>query len=133
MLARKPFALALVSIALLLAVSGCKDPARERKQQRGREVALKDNLFHIRKAIDNFHADKKRYPASLEELVPNYLRMIPPDPITGVADWRLITEETVAVTHDFTTAEAPKPVVSVLDVKSKAPGAGADGKPYSEY
>jgi general secretion pathway protein G len=98
-----------------------------------REAALKDDLFQMRKAIDNFHAEHKRYPSSLDELVPNYLRKIPADPITESLDWNVITEETVAVSSDFTTAEAPKPVVSVLDVKSKAPGVGLDGKPYSEY
>src|SRR5215212_2265114 len=48
-------------------------------QTKAREAALKDDLFQMRKAIDNFYADKQRYPASLEELVPNYIRSIPKD------------------------------------------------------
>jgi prepilin-type N-terminal cleavage/methylation domain-containing protein len=43
-------------------------------QRKAREAALKDNLFQMRKAIDNYYADKQKFPASLEELVPNYLR-----------------------------------------------------------
>ena len=115
----------LLVIALFLAACG----QREHDQQLAREAALKQQLAQFRSAIAAFRAQHQRYPASLEELTPK----IPVDPITGVADWRVITEETVAVSSDFTTAAAPKPVVSLLDVKSKAPGNGSDGKPYSEY
>src|SRR5687768_788998 len=31
--------------------------------RKAREAALKDNLFQMRKCIDNFYADKQRYPA----------------------------------------------------------------------
>lgn len=84
----------------------------------------------MRKAIDNFYADHKRYPATLDELVPNYLRKIPADPMTrSHTTWRVITEETVQPNADFTTAttatEQPQP--GIVDVRSGA------GKPYSEY
>ena len=46
-------------------------------QRKAREAALMDNLATMRKAIDNFYADKQRYPSDLDELVPNYLRKSP--------------------------------------------------------
>src|SRR5258708_36799438 len=45
----------------------------------------------MRGAIDNFYADKQRYPQSLAELKDqHYLRAIPKDPMTGRADWEEI-------------------------------------------
>lgn len=92
------------------------------KWQQGREAALRDTLFQMRKAIDAFHRDQHRYPRSLQELVPNYLRRIPRDPITGSADWRLTTEETVTPSQDFTAATATKSESVVVNVHSSAPG-----------
>jgi len=52
-----------------------------------REAALRHDLFEIRHAIDDFYADKQRYPESLEALVrDHYLRTLPADPLTGSSD-----------------------------------------------
>ena len=40
-------------------------------------MTLKKNLHVMRKAIDNFYGDQKRYPSELLELVPTYVREIP--------------------------------------------------------
>lgn len=98
--------------------------AVEAREQQARVAALRDNLAVMRKAIQNFHADKGRYPHSLEELIPDYLRKIPTDPITTSANWRLTTEETVQVSEDFTTSTAAKNESVVIDVHSSAPGYG---------
>jgi len=98
----------------------------ERANVQARETALRDNLSAIRKAIQNFHSDKGRYPHSLSELTPNYLRTIPIDPMTKSANWRLTTEETVQVSSDFATPTAPRSESVIIDVHSGAPG-------YSEY
>ena len=103
-------------------------------QRKAREAALKDNLFQIRKCIDNFYADKQRYPQSLDELVPNYVRRIPPDPITQQADWEVIMDDPLSLeesdqppaTTDPEAVEQP----GVIDVKSKAPGETLDHVPY---
>ncbi|PYQ29300.1 MAG: hypothetical protein DMF56_13610 [Acidobacteria bacterium] len=98
--------------------------AVEAREQQQRAVALHDTLVQLRKTIDNFHADKGRYPHSLLELVPDYLRRIPVDPMTNSANWRLTTEESVAVSDDFTTGTATKSESVVIDVHSSAPGYG---------
>lgn len=101
-------------------------------QRKARETALMDNLHQMRKAIDNFYADKQRFPGSLDELVPDYLRKIPPDPITDQADWEAIVEtpdpDAPQETDEFGSPAAP----GVIDVKSKAPGTALNGTPYSE-
>lgn len=116
---------ALLALVLFL-VCACK----QHKEPPNLEAALKENLTQMRKAIDNFYADHQRYPATLDELVPNYLRRIPADPMTGSATtWRVIAEETVQPNADFTTATTGTAQVQpgIVDVRSGA------GRPYSEY
>ena len=99
--------------------------------RKAQETALKDNLFSMRKAIDNFYADKQRYPADLNELVPNYLRAIPPDPVTKQVDWELVMDDP---TNEETADPDPEAMTQpgVVDVKSKAEGTTLDGVPYAE-
>ena len=101
--------------------------------QKARESALKDNLFEMRKAIDNFYADKQRYPSDLNELVPNYLRKIPKDPLTNAEDWETVQDnpadpDQAADTNTDATQSGP----GVIDVKSKAPGQTLDHVPYTD-
>ena len=48
-----------------------------------REAMLKEDLFRMRDAIDQYYADKDKYPATLDALVSDgYLRKMPDDPFT---------------------------------------------------
>src|SRR5207245_9657433 len=38
-------------------------------QQKAREAALRHDLFEMRKSIDDYYADKQKYPDSLQALV----------------------------------------------------------------
>ena len=116
------------ALVALVALASCKDEKRIR-----REEALKQNPAVMRQAIANYRRDHGRYPGSLNDLVPNYVRRLPTDPITEAVDWRVTTEETVQPNSDFqtTTTEAAKPVV--IDVHSSAPGADRNGVPYANY
>lgn len=60
--------------------------------EEARTVALKHNLATLRRAIDDFHADRHRYPVRLDELVETrYLRQLPVDPTTGiVGSWTVV-------------------------------------------
>ena len=54
---------------------------------RAREAALKQNLFHMRECINQYNADRGRYPQSLNSLVEaGDLREIPRDPFTETTD-----------------------------------------------
>jgi len=101
-------------------------------RKKAQEAALMSNLHDMRKAIDNFYADKQRFPSTLDELVPDYLRKIPPDPITEQTDWEQIVEspdpDAPQETDEFGSPAAP----GVIDVKSKAQGTTLNGTPYSE-
>ncbi|HVG22825.1 MAG TPA: prepilin-type N-terminal cleavage/methylation domain-containing protein [Thermoanaerobaculia bacterium] len=105
-------------------------------QQKAREAALRDNLFNMRKAIDNFYADKQHYPQSLEELVPNYLRGIPKDPITMQQDWETVMDDPMSQGgEDAIPAETDPNATGqpgIIDVKSRAEGQTLDNVPYTE-
>ena len=103
-------------------------------QRKARETALRENLFQMRKAIDNFYADKQRYPSDLNELVPNYVRRLPKDPITMQEDWELIMDDPLSLEGGMETETDPEAMTQpgVIDVKSRAEGVTLDNVPYSE-
>ena len=108
-------------------------------QQKAREAALRDDLFEMRKAIDNYYADKQKYPDSLSALVSDhYLRRLPSDPITMHPDWVEVqqsvdpTDPTAADTSsssDRSSVATP----GIVDVHSNAPGTGLDGTQYKDW
>ena len=101
-------------------------------QRKAREAALKDNLFSMRKAIDNFYADKQRYPNDLNELVPNYIKRIPRDPLTDQADWEPVIDTPDPDAPPDTDAEGNQTQPGVIDVRSKAVGQSLENVPYTE-
>jgi len=62
---------------------------------RAKESVLKEDLFRMRDAIDQYYSDKGEYPTSLQDLVSQkYLRSVPVDPFTNSADtWREVPAE----------------------------------------
>ena len=112
---------------LALVALACKDHDAEAA------AWTKRYLAEMRAGIARYKADQGRYPSTLDDLVPKYLRVIHADPLTQAADWRVTTEETVQPSTDFqTTTVAPASSV-VIDVHSSAPGADRNGVPYANY
>ena len=94
---------------------------------RAKEATLKEDLFRIRDAIDQYYADKNKYPASLDALVQDkYLRSVPVDPFTQSADtWQTTTSEP--------EPGNPSAEPGIYDVKSGSEGTAMDGTRYSEW
>ena len=92
-----------------------------------REAVLHTDLFRMRDAIDQYYADKGKYPSGLDALVSEgYMRKVPEDPITKSSDsW-----VTVAAEPD---PNNPSAAAGIYDVKSGAPGSGLDGSSYSDW
>jgi general secretion pathway protein G len=101
-------------------------------QRKAREAALKDNLYTMRKAIDNFYADKQRLPNDLNELVPDYMKRIPKDPITETEDWEVVMSTPDPDAPPDADAEGNPVQPGVEDVKSRAPGMTLDNVPYTD-
>ena len=117
--------LVVMTIAVILAAVGLT--LYGTSVTRAREAALTEDLFQMRKAIDEYYADKQKYPASLDSLVSEkYLREIKPDPFTNSVD----TWQTTMSEPDATN---PSAETGIWNVKSGAPGTGSDGRPYSEW
>jgi general secretion pathway protein G len=94
---------------------------------RAREAVLKDNLFFMRDAIDQYYLDAGRYPQSLQELVEKqYLRSIPKDPMTDQKDWRTVMER-------FDPEEDPEYEPGIYDVKSRSRDRSTEGTRYSSW
>jgi general secretion pathway protein G len=94
---------------------------------RAHEAALKEDLHDMREAIDAFHADKNKWPPTLDALVTEkYLREIPVDPFTRAADWRTTPSE-----PDPTN---PQDEPGISDVHSASDGLSpSTNTPYSEW
>jgi len=94
---------------------------------RAKESVLKEDLFRMRDAIDQYYADKGKYPVTLDSLVSEkYLRSIPVDPITNSADtWRSIQSE-----PDPTNPTAEP---GVYDVRSGSDQKAIDGTNYADW
>jgi general secretion pathway protein G len=117
----------LVVISLMLTLAGMALVQYQNSQRRAREAVLKQDLFRMRDAIDQFYADKNKYPASLDELVTEkYLRTIPNDPFTNSKDtWQTVMSEPDPVN--------PSAQPGVYDVKSGSEETALDGTKYSEW
>jgi general secretion pathway protein G len=122
----------MVVVAIIGILAGIAVVQVKNMQRKARETALKKDLHDMREAIDNFYADKQHNPADLNELVPKYIRKIPPDPITNQPDWDVIMETADPDAPENTDASGNPVQPGIDDVKSKAPGTTLDGVPYSE-
>jgi general secretion pathway protein G len=92
-----------------------------------KEAVLSTDLFRMRDAIDQYYADKNKYPSSLDALVSDgYMRKIPEDPITKSAD----TWQTIPAEPDPSN---PSAEAGIYDVKSGATGTALDGRSYSDF
>src|SRR5437867_7962505 len=56
------------------------------------EAVLRQDLFRMRDAIDQYYADKGQYPSTLDALVTDgYLRKLPDDPFTkSSSSWQTV-------------------------------------------
>lgn len=123
----------IIGILAAIAISNVKWA-----QQKAREAALHDDLFEMRKAIDNYYADKQKYPENLQALQQqHYLRNIPKDPLTGKPDWDEVQNtpdpsDPNAMPTD-PSAQNDTSAPGIYDVHSQAPGNGLDGTPYKTW
>ena len=114
--------LALISILAAMGVVQYRNGVRHTQ-----ESVLRTDLFRMRDAIDQYYADKNRYPSSLDTLVSDgYMRRIPEDPITQSAD----TWQTVPAEPDPSNPSAEP---GIYDVKSGAQGTALDGSTYADW
>jgi general secretion pathway protein G len=117
----------MIVMALIVILAGVGLAVYGNSVTRAKEATLKEDLFRMRDSIDQYYADKNKYPPSLSALVDDkYLRTVPVDPFTNSAD----TWQTTASEADPSNPSAEP---GIYDVKSGSEQMSLDGTPYSEW
>jgi general secretion pathway protein G len=143
----------LVVTAIMMVIASAALPLARVSMKRQREAELRRDLREIRTAIDQFKdwADRgllaqtelslgsENYPSSLDQLVEGvvlandatgkkkkFLRRIPIDPMTGVADWGKRAYQDAADSKSWGGQ-------SVFDVYTKYAGIALDGTKYRDW
>jgi general secretion pathway protein G len=118
----------MIVITLIMILASFAMPTFHVAVVHAREAVLRDDLFTLRKLIDEFTIDKQRPPTSLDELVEaGYLRGgIPADPFTGSNQtWRTDIEDMPI---------SPNQVAAgIVDVHSGSDETSLDGTPYGSW
>jgi general secretion pathway protein G len=115
----------MIAMFILIILLSVAVPTYQRSVQHARETVLKENLWQMRRAIDQFTSDKGKLPGSIDDLVKGgYLRETPIDPITEKSEWTEVKGQ------DNSSSRGEE---GLKDVKSVAEGTDSDGVPYSEY
>jgi len=116
--------LVVLSIIVILSTMGM---AQYRNSViRSREAVLKEDLFRMNDAIDQYYADRGQYPGTLDALVSEgYMRKIPIDPLTNQADWQTVPSEP--------DPNNPTASPGIYTVKSASDATALDGTKYSDW
>lgn len=119
----------IIVFTLIGILVGLGLPQYKYATRKAREAVLKEDLYQLRKLIDQYFTDKEKRPLSLQALVDEgYLRAIPLDPFTkSSATWQEIretpTEENLA----------PGEELGIMDVRSGSEEKGLDGTTYNTW
>jgi general secretion pathway protein G len=117
----------LVVMMIIVILAGTGTMLYTNSITKANEAALLQDLTVMRRAIDDYYADKNKYPASIETLVEEkYLRAVPRDPFTQSSDtWQT----------ELSDPEPGNPSAEpgVFDVKSGSDRVGINGTPYAEW
>ena len=116
----------MIVISIIIILAAIAMPQYQKSVVHARETVLRDDLFQLRKVLDQYAADKGKLPQSPDDLVKaGYLREIPVDPITGEKDWQWESGE------DPSSLEGSE---GIKDVHSASVDKSTDGETqYSEW
>jgi general secretion pathway protein G len=113
----------LVVMAIVGLLASIAAPRYFGALQKSREATLSSSLSVMRDAIDQFAADRGRYPESLEELARmHYLREIPEDPLSAKRTWLVVPPPNDALLPG-----------QMYDVRSATAGRASDGRLYADW
>ena len=117
--------LVVMTLIVILATMGMTQ--YKTSQVYAREAVLKEDLFRLRDAIDQYYADKGQYPSTIDALVSDgYLRKVPEDPFTkSSSSWQSVPAEP---DPSNPTAEPGE-----YDIKSGSDQTALDGTKYSDW
>ena len=117
----------LVVITIIIVLAAMAMAQYRSSVVRSREAVLKEDLFRMRDAIDQYYADKGQYPNALDSLVTDgYIRAIPVDPFTNSASsWQPVPAEP--------DPNNPTAQGGIYAVQSGSDGTALDGTKYADW
>jgi len=117
----------MVVMSIIVILAGIAVAIYGNSVTRSKEAVLRTDLFHMRDAIDQYYADKNKYPSDLQALVADkYIRAIPQDPFTNSTEtWQTVMSDP--------QPGNPSAEVGVFDVKSGAEATAIDGSRYADW
>jgi general secretion pathway protein G len=123
----------IIVVAIIGILATIAMPKLLHTPDKAKEAVLRTDLRTFRDVIDQYYADKGKYPETLEALVEEeYMRKIPVDPMTKSADtWVPQYEEPDLEEIPPESEGEAKP--GIMDVHSGSPLTGSNGLPYSEW
>ena len=117
----------MIVITIIAILAAIAIPMYQAIVLRSKETVLKNNLHELRTTIDQYTADKKKAPQSLQDLVDGgYYREIPIDPITNSREtWEVVTDTSISAPDQTETG--------ITDVKSGSTAISSEGTPYNTW
>jgi general secretion pathway protein G len=114
----------VISILVILAMIGMSQ--YNKTVLAAKEATLREDLFTMRKMIDQYAADKGKLPTSLADLQSaGYIHEIPIDPMTDQADWQTESGEDPGSTDNSQ---------GIINVRSASGETASDGATrYNEW
>jgi len=136
----------MIVVVMMGILASAAVPIARFQVKRAKERELRQDLWEMRRAIDNYKdaadkggiqtkVDSNNYPPDLQTLVDGvdiqskhvrFLRSIPTDPMTKNTDWGLRSNQDDADSDSFGGQ-------NVYDVYTKSQGTGLDGTKYSTW
>lgn len=115
----------MIAMFIMIILLSVAVPTYQRSVLYARETVLKENLWQMRRAIDQYTADKQKLPQSIDDLVKDkYLREKPIDPILEKDEWDEVQGEDTS---------SPDAESGLVDIKSLAEGQDSNGVDYKKY
>ena len=114
----------MIVITIIIILASIALPQYQKTIAQAREAVLREDLAQMRKLIDQYAADKGKFPKSLEELVSaGYMREIPLDPFTDQKDWTPNIGEDPGLNGEQ----------GLIDIHSASSETASDGTAYSSW
>jgi general secretion pathway protein G len=118
----------MVVLTLIMILASFAIPTYQRAILRAREAVLREDLYTMRKLIDEYTLDKQYPPSTLDDLVSaGYLRGgVPADPFTrSNQTWQVVTEDV--------PMSPTQSASGIVDVHSGSDDESTEGTPYSSW
>lgn len=117
----------MIVISIILILMAVAIPNYQQSVLHARESVLRQDLYVIRSAIDQYTLDKQKAPQSLQDVVSaNYLKEIPEDPMTRSRDtWETVQEDSLMA------IDQQQP--GIVDVHSGSQQTSSDGSAYNTW